>query len=71
MMHGISQCCRECTDRYPACHDYCEKYQEASEKWKSFKKQVKDEKFDEYFAYKVDKIKKEEKKRRGKTWQMK
>ena len=24
--------CQHCTERYPACHDYCEKYKKASEK---------------------------------------
>lgn len=24
--------CRDCTERYPACHDYCEKYKQAKEK---------------------------------------
>ena len=64
MMHGISECCRNCTDRYPACHDYCERYIEASEKWKNHKKQVKEARFDEYFAYKIEKISREEKRRR-------
>lgn len=62
-------CCLDCQERYPGCHDHCERYQDASEKWRAFKQQVKEAQFDEFFSYKLDKIKKE--KRRGNKWQMK
>lgn len=52
MMQGISDCCRRCEERYPACHDYCEKYQEALEKWNDRKAKIKAEKHDEYELYK-------------------
>ena len=26
-------CCFECPERHPACHDTCEKYKEARQRW--------------------------------------
>lgn len=26
--------CHDCKDRYPACHDHCEKYKKAKEKYR-------------------------------------
>ena len=69
MARSISGCCLNCQDRYLGCHDHCEKYQDASEQWRTLKQQIKSERFDEYFSYKVEKIKKE--KRRGNKWQTK
>ena len=38
----IGGCCKDCTDRYPACHDSCESYREALEEWTEYKQKVKD-----------------------------
>ena len=67
MMNGISECCRYCKDRYPACHDFCDKYLEAQEQWNEHKRKVKAMKENEYDLYKAEAIKKQ---RRSK-WQMK
>jgi len=63
MMNGISECCRFCEDRYPACHDYCEKYLAAVEEWEKYKAHIKAEKDDEFYVYKVTRIKAEAKRR--------
>lgn len=34
---GITETCYQCEDRYPACHDHCEKYITAKREW--FEKQ--------------------------------
>lgn len=36
----VGNCCHGCTDRYPACHDHCEKYLEARDKWIKEKKAI-------------------------------
>ncbi len=36
----IDQTCIDCKERYEACHDHCEKYQEAVKKWKAYKDMV-------------------------------
>jgi len=59
MMHGISDCCRYCTERYEACHDYCEKYLTAQNEWHAFKDNVKKAKSDEYELYKIEAIRKD------------
>lgn len=33
--------CKGCADRYPACHDHCEAYQQALDEWKNHKRQIK------------------------------
>ena len=38
----IGGCCKDCADRYPACHDSCETYQDALREWKEYKNKVKD-----------------------------
>ena len=63
MMKGISQCCRFCEERYPACHDTCERYLSAAAEWEKYKAQVKAEKDDEFYIYKVTRIKAETKRR--------
>ena len=63
MMNGISECCRYCTDRYPACHDHCEKYLDARDKWETHKSHIKaaKEEGDALYIYKLDKIRKRRK----------
>lgn len=31
--HKVGYCCYQCEDRYPACHDSCEKYKESKAEW--------------------------------------
>ena len=40
---GIRNVCFECQDRYPACHDTCEKYVEAKAEYEERKAKVKTE----------------------------
>ena len=50
--------CRKCPDRYPACHDKCEKYQqarrEAFEVWKNKRDKTKGDY--ELTKYRADKL---------------
>ena len=69
MMNGISECCRYCTDRYPACHDHCEKYLDAQQTWEAFKDKVRKAKSDDYDLYKCEAIRKQ--KIRRSKWQTK
>lgn len=63
-MQGISGCCRDCQERYPACHDTCEKYLSAKESWETKKQKIKESKKDPYWDYRAECIERE--KRRGK-----
>ena len=36
--------CKDCPDRYPACHDKCEKYQDALAEWIEQKRTIRHEK---------------------------
>ncbi len=40
----ISGCCKDCKDRHMACHDSCEKYQDALAEWLERKRRIKAEK---------------------------
>lgn len=65
--HGksIGGCCRECTERYEACHDHCEKYQKAIEEWKEHKRRIKEAlKPNEYDEHKFSSIKAMERRRK-------
>lgn len=66
MMNGISECCRYCKDRYPACHDYCDTYQNALKEWQTFKEKVNSIKKDEYDEYKNECIRKQRRRKNGK-----
>ena len=55
--------CRECEERYPGCHDHCEKYQQALKEWEDFKTHVRKEKQDEFNHYRVSVIRAEMKRR--------
>lgn len=52
---GIGTSCHECPDRYPACHDKCEKYQQARAEWLEFKKNVRKNKrlYKDYDGFKI------------------
>lgn len=54
--------CRDCPDRHPACHDHCEKYQEALAEWKEKKQSIKHTKkmhreFDKFRIYAMSRLK--------------
>lgn len=53
--------CKDCPDRYLGCHDYCEKYLSDRDEW-SRKKELK-RKSEEFYVYKIEKMKKDEKRR--------
>ena len=40
----ITECCKDCPDRYPACHDKCEKYKTAKAEWDERRELIKAEK---------------------------
>lgn len=52
--------CHGCTERYPACHDHCEKYIQAKQDWENQKELIKENKAKEdlYSDYKRKKYKK-------------
>ena len=54
--------CKDCTERYPGCHDYCERYLSEKEEWN--KKKALRKKADEFYTYKIEQIRKDEKRRR-------
>ena len=59
----ISACCKDCTEKYQACHDYCEKYQKALDEWNDLKQKARRAKYDEYELYRQDAIQKMKKRR--------
>ena len=52
---GIAGCCRNCENRYPACHDHCEKYINARQKWDEERQHIRESKADIYDVYKIEK----------------
>lgn len=60
----IGTCCKECTEKYEACHDHCEKYLSAKEEWLEYKRQIKEaKKPTEYDQHKFNSIKAMERRR--------
>ena len=57
---NISTVCKECFDRYPGCHDHCDKYKQAKEDFDNRKKIIfKAKQYDElYLTYMRSKRKK-------------
>lgn len=55
--------CKDCPDRYPACHDQCEKFKEAKEAYQAYKDFIANAKSKDavYLDYKRKKIRKERK----------
>lgn len=56
--HSIGFCCYQCEDRYPACHDKCEKYQKSKADWVEKQEFIRNEKkkawaYDEYHRGRV------------------
>lgn len=37
----ITESCKDCQDRHPACHDHCERYKEAKKQWDERKEVIK------------------------------
>lgn len=61
----IGNTCKDCTDRHLACHDTCEKYQDALAEWNEYKETIKQrKKINEYDEYKIQVIA-QMKRRRG------
>ena len=60
----MNTCCKECTERYTACHDTCKKYLTAKKEWDERRKKIYDEFHDPFYLYKCQKIIKEE----GRKW---
>lgn len=57
---GRIDVCYGCEDRYPACHDHCEKYKEAKDKFNARKTEIYNGKLKDavYQDYKRKKFKK-------------
>ena len=55
---GIKSVCYECKDRYPACHDSCEKYSEAKAEFEERKEKIRTEreKFKEIDIYHLEAV---------------
>lgn len=53
---GMNSPCKECPDRYEACHDYCEKFQEAHEKWEAYRELTRKnkKKAQEYDSFRIN-----------------
>lgn len=58
--------CRDCEERYPACHDYCEKYQTAKKKRSEEIQEIRKNKrlSLELYHHKIEKMRQEDKKHR-------
>ena len=41
MRSRIDNTCRGCTERRPACHDHCDRYQKAKKEWDEYREEVK------------------------------
>ena len=67
----IGACCRDCQDRYPACHDKCEKYKEAYTEWIAYKEKIKEARkpseADKYKFQSIDRMRKRRKWHDGKS----
>ena len=61
---GITGTCLGCPDRYPACHDSCERYPIAKNEWDDKRNRIREEKKKTrvFAEYKVSKIIRERKK---------
>jgi len=58
------ECCRNCKERYLACHDHCEKYLNAKDDWINKKAKISEAKAEEsiYYGFKKQQIRKDMKK---------
>lgn len=63
-MMGIGGVCKDCNERYPACHDYCERYFEAQEKWRALNEKIRAIKHDEYEMHKCEVIRKQRRRKK-------
>ena len=59
----VGACCRDCTEKFTACHDVCEKFQKAQAEWNEKKKQIDEAKkaskvYDEYHYHTIRKCRK-------------
>lgn len=56
-------CCKDCPDRYPACHDHCTTYQSELAEWKEKKASIRNAKkthrlYDSFKIEAMERIKK-------------
>lgn len=63
---GIRSVCYDCQDRYPACHDTCEKYLDAKNEYQN-RKQVIESARNEYKQYDLYKLETVRKARKGRN----
>lgn len=61
---GIGGCCYECTEKYEACHDYCEKYLTTKREYEKKKEAIRQAKKEAriYDDYKLSRVIKERRK---------
>lgn len=55
----VGSYCRDCTERYPACHDTCEKYNNLKNEWDAHKEFIREAKknnklYDSYVIGRVE-----------------
>ena len=68
----VGSCCRECNEKFTACHDVCEKFQKAQQEWEERKAQIeeakkRDKPYDDYH-YKQVYLQKKKKLMKGKGY---
>ena len=58
MRSSIGNCCFECPERHPACHDTCEKYKAAKDVWEAKKRSIKKvrDKYKDYDGFKIETV---------------
>ena len=42
----IFQCCRDCNEKFEACHDVCATYLKAQEEWRELQRTIKEAKYE-------------------------
>lgn len=60
---SVGECCRECTEKFPACHDVCATFLKAQAEWDEKKQQIEEAKkqhklYDDYHYKRVYLLKK-------------
>lgn len=62
-MGRLGECCRDCTERFEACHDVCTTYLKAHAEWEEHKAMIREAKknsklWDDYYFKMMEKTKK-------------
>lgn len=63
---SITPCCKDCQDRYPACHDHCSNYKNEKAVYLQKKADIKKEK--DKYKLSISIIQQKERKLYGKTY---